>query len=273
MEKLKRALDMARAGTTLQVIPGSMDGGAPRNVDSTSQAQTQSPTTQSWLVTMKPEHLREQRVVLPQEKSPAAQTYRLLRTQVLQRARAEDLRLIGIVGTMPGEGKTLTAVNLALAMAAEPNQTVLLVDLDLRRPSVATVLGIPPRKGVEAYLHGSADLAELFCRLYGVNRLAILPAFNPMAATSEVLADQRARSLLHELKSRYDDRFILIDLPPALTADDALTVAPELDAVIVVAAEGRTRREDLRRLDATLANVKIIGTVLNRASERQQIVY
>jgi Mrp family chromosome partitioning ATPase len=216
---------------------------------------------------------REQRVVLPQERGPAPNAYRMLRTQVLRHARACHARTIGIVSAAGGEGKTLTAVNLALSLAAEPNQTVLLLDLDLQRPGVATLLDLPAERGVEEYLAGTGSIAGCFWRIEGIERLSVLPAFALPTAASEVLAGARVKELLHELKSRYQDRLVLIDLPPALLNDAVLTVAPLLDAVLIVGCEGRTRRDDLSRLREMLGGVALLGTVLNCATDFERRAY
>jgi len=210
---------------------------------------------------------------MPEETGSAASAYRMLRTQFLQRVRAHQLRTIGVISAADGEGKTLTAVNLALSLAAEPNQTVLLIDLDLRRPSVATVLDLPAEQGLEAWFTGQAPVDDLFWRLSGVERLLILPTVAPLAGSSELLAGARVKELLHELTTRYADRLVMLDLPPLLLADDVLTIAPLLDAVVIVASEGRTRREDLARMNELLGPSRVLGTVLNRASESEKRAY
>ena len=215
----------------------------------------------------------ERRIIAPEDRGPAAGAYRMLRTQVLREARAQQLRVIGIVSAANGEGKTLTAVNLALSLAAEPNQTVLLVDLDLHRPGIARLLGLPAEQGVEECLTGTTSIAGRFWRIEGIERFSVLPAIAPQPGSSELLASFWVRDLLHELRSRYDDRLVLLDLPPVLLSDDVLTIAPVLDAVLVVGCEGRTRRDDLLRLREILGGVRIIGTVLNRATEFERRAY
>jgi|ERR1700683_323362 protein-tyrosine kinase len=215
----------------------------------------------------------ERRIVSPQDTGPAAGAYRMLRAQVLRQVRALQARTVGIVSAADGEGKTLTAVNLALSIAAEPNQTVLLVDLDLRRPSVAGLLDLSAEVGLEDYLGGEGQLAGRFWRIEGIERLSVLPAIAPLWGSSELLASPRVKDLLEELKTRYTDRLVLIDLPPALLSDEVLTIAPLLDAVLVVGREGRTRREDLTRLREMLGNVKLLGSVLNCASEFERRAY
>jgi protein-tyrosine kinase len=223
--------------------------------------------------TLDREALRSRRVVMPDEASPAANAYKMLRTQVLQRMRRQGYRAIGIASAVDGEGKSLTAINLSLALAAEPNQTVLLVDLDLRRPSIARILGLPVQQGIEACIQGNAGIADVLWRPEGVQRLGVIPANAVGLTSSDVLAADRMRLTIQELRNRYEDRLLVVDLPPLLLTDDVLTIAPLLDAVLLVVAEGRTRREDAARADELLGETPRLGTVLNQSHEVEQRVY
>ena len=217
--------------------------------------------------------LRQRRVIFPDEESLAGDAYRMLRTQLLQRVRQRSARVIGVASPADGDGKTLTAVNLALALAAEPNQTILLVDMDLRRPNVANLLGIPEARGVDAILRGEIGVDEALWRPEGRDRLAVLPAAPVAGSSSELLAGERTRAFLQEIRTRYADRLIILDLPPILLTDDVLTLAPLLDGVLLVISEQRTRREDLQRAQSLLAGVPQLGSVLNRATRSERRAY
>ena len=220
------------------------------------------------------ETLRQRRVVFPDEESLAGDAYRMLRTQLLQRVRQRGSRVIGVASPADGDGKTLTAVNLALALAAEPNQTILLVDMDLRRPSVAKLLGIPEPRGVESVLRGEIGVDEALWRPEGRDRLAVLPVRRARAVRRpNCCAGERTRAFLQEIRTRYADRLVILDLPPVLLTDDVLTLAPLLDGVLLVIAEQRTRREDLQRAQSLLADVPQLGTVLNRATRSERRAY
>jgi len=219
------------------------------------------------------ETLRQRRVIFPDEESLAGDAYRMLRTQLLQRVRQRGARVIGIASPADGDGKTLTSVNLALALAAEPNQTILLVDMDLRRPNVAKLLGIPEPRGVESVLSGEIGVDEALWRPEGRDRLAVLPSAPLSGSSSEVLAGERTRAFLQEIRSRYPDRLVILDLPPILLTDDVLTLAPHLDGLLLVISEQRTRREDLQRAQALLADVPQLGSVLNRATRSERRAY
>jgi protein-tyrosine kinase len=219
------------------------------------------------------ENLRQRRVVFPDEETLAGDAYRMLRTQLLQRVRQRGARVIGVASPADGDGKTLTSVNLAMALAAEPNQTILLVDMDLRRPSVAKLLGIPESRGVESILRGDIGVDEALWRPEGRDRLAILPSAPLGGLSSEILAGERTRAFLQEIRTRYADRLVILDLPPILLTDDVLTLAPLLDGLLLVISEQRTRREDLQRAQALLADVPQLGSVLNRATRSERRAY
>ncbi len=217
--------------------------------------------------------LRQKRVISPDGSEPAGHAYRMLRTQVLQRSRAHGLSTVGVVSAVNGEGKTLTAINLALSLAAEPNQTVFLVDLDLRRPSVASTLGLHPASGLESWFGGDDPTRTACYALEGVERLYVLPTLAPVQGSSETLAGLGTRRLLSELKGREAGRLLIVDLPPMLLSDDALMVAPLLDAVVLVVNERGTRREDVARVMELLGDTRVVGTVLNRSSESESRAY
>jgi protein-tyrosine kinase len=217
--------------------------------------------------------LKERRVVSMHDTQPAGHAYRMLRTQVLQRARSHGLNTLGVVSAINGEGKTLTAINLALSLAAEPNQSVLLLDLDLRRPTVARTLGLNVERGLESWFGGEEPTRNVCYGIEGVERFHVVPTLLPVGGSSEVLAGIGTRRLFTELKGRDPGRLLVVDLPPVLLSDDALMVAPLLDAVVLVVNERRTRREDVVRVVELLGNTRIVGTVLNRSSESERRTY
>lgn len=215
-------------------------------------------------ITLDPEYLRDHRVITDFGFGEAAQSYKILRTQVLQRARSNGWRTLGVTATRQGHGKTLTALNLAISLANEVNQTVLLADLDLRRPSLSGYLCAEKLNGISDYLIGRYDISEILINP-GIKRLVILPGNEPLINSSEQLSSPRMVQLVEELKMRYPDRIVLFDLPPLLMGDDVMAFAPNLDALILVLEEGKTTREELRRAYELLEGQNILGTVLNKS--------
>jgi len=148
-----------------------------------------------------------------------------------------------------------------------------LIDLDLRRPAIAQTLGLRAPHGLEAWFQGDDPTKNACYALEGVERLYVLPTMTAVSGSSEVLAGLGTRRLLNELKARDSGRLLIVDLPPVLLSDDALTVAPLIDAVVLVVHERHTRREDVVRVIELLGNTRIAGTVLNCASESEKRAY
>jgi protein-tyrosine kinase len=269
MDRIQRALDLARAQRP-HTAP-SEDGRLERTT--LYREFGIAPVEFAARLPLDWESLRERRIISSSDSQPAGHAYRLLRTQVLQRARAHGLSTVGVVSAVNGEGKTLTAINLALGLAAEPNQTVMLIDLDLRRPGIAQYLGLKPDFGLESWFGGDDPTKKVCYALEGVERLYVLPTLTPVPGSSETLAGLGTRRLLSELKERDSGRMLIVDLPPVLLSDDALMVAPLLDAVVLVVNERRTQREDVVRVIELLADTRIVGTVLNRSSESEKRAY
>lgn len=269
MERIQRALDLAkgqRAPAPVAEDPRAERVALSREF-SLASVESIARLPVDWAA------LKERRVISTDDARPAGHAYRMLRTQILQRARANGLNTLGVVSAVNSEGKTLTAINLALSLAAEPNQTVILVDLDLRRPAVAGTLGLGATRGLETWFAGDEPTKNVCYGIEGVERLYVLPTLTPVSGSSEILAGLATRRLFTELKNRDPGRLLIVDLPPVLLSDDALMVAPLLDAVVLVVNERRTRREDVIRVVELLGNTRIVGTVLNRSSESELRAY
>lgn len=203
------------------------------------------------------------RLKLGTDNDPVAEAYRIVRGRVLRWLDTEQRNTVAVVSAAPDEGKTLSAVNLALSIAQDSNHTVLLVDLDLRSPSVHSILELDVDRGIESFLANEARIEDLIVPV-AFQRMAVLPCVRPVASSSEVLAGNVVRSLIAELRLRYRDRVILFDLPPALLGDDVRTFLPLVDAALLVVCDGTTRKDHLSQMSELLADVPVIGSVLNR---------
>lgn len=211
--------------------------------------------------------LESNRIMSPYDTSAAAAAFRMLRTQVLQRMEENSWRSLAVLSAGKDDGKTTTAINLAISLASDHLHTVLLVDFDLKRPSIAQTLGIDPESGVDDVIHGKARVEDCLYHPENFERLVVLPARASIQNSSEALAGPRCRELVAELRGRYPDRLLIFDLPPILGADDALAFAPLVECALLVVAEGATKREDLLRCVELLRRTPVVGTVLNRATD------
>jgi Mrp family chromosome partitioning ATPase len=234
---------------------------------------TDTITFRSPIMSTSREQLAAQRVLPPGAAGPSGSAYKMLRTQVLRRLDQLGANTLAIIGATEGTGKTLTAINLAIAIAAEVNRTALLVDLDLRNPSLHRYLGFTPVKGVGDCLLDRIPAQLAMVKLEGYERLTILPARQPITDSSELLADQVTGNLVQDLRQRYLNRVVIFDLPPVLQADDALAFSKYVQAGLLVVREGHTQRDDVSRSLQLLQELKFVGTVLNAARDQPAMYY
>ena len=208
--------------------------------------------------------MERNRLIAGTGKDQVTSAYKVLRTQVLQRLNGNHWNALAVVSANHDEGKTVTAINLALSLAQEVNHTVLLVDLNLHTPAVHRYFDHNPRYGLSDYLLDGVELKDILFNP-GVDRLVVLPAGDGLANSSEMLSSPKMTALVEELKARYPSRIVLFDLPPLLSADDALVFSPYVDAALVVIEDGATEREELLRAVELLGDTPIIGAVLNKS--------
>lgn len=271
MERIRKALDLARLERALPSEPIRAGTATVTSDTDLEVATAAAPATITYTHTRSfqptPEHLEQNRIVNPASADPAAVAFRMLRTQVLQRLDANGWRSVAIFSPAATDGKTTTAINLAVSLASDRLHTVLLVDFDFKQPTLASRMGFVPEAGGDDVLTGTARVEDCLYHPEGFDRLVVLPARAALAHSSELLSGPRCRALVAELRSRYPERIILYDLPPVLCADDALSFSPLVECGLVVAAEGRTRRSDLVRTVELLHKTPLVGTVLNQASD------
>lgn len=220
--------------------------------------------------------LLEKNCVLPQIADQAAlRAYKILRTRVLRRLEANHWHSFAVTGVTAGEGKTLTAINLAVALAQDVSTSVFLMDLDLARPRIAQYLGMTGANGeygLSDYLLRDASIDSI---IYSpeIERLAVIPNFEAIPQSSELLTSSRMAQLLHALEAEVPRRILIVDMPPVLASDDVLAFAPQVDATLVVIAEGMTGRDAVRGATEVLAEMNLLGVVLNRSAERDDSAY
>jgi protein-tyrosine kinase len=199
---------------------------------------------------------------------PAAlNAYKLLRTRLRRRFVTNHWRSVTITSEGQGVGKTVTATNLAITFAQDPRTPVFLVDLDLHRPQVAHYLGMHIRKGLSDYLLGDAEIEEIIYSV-GIGGLAVVPNVQPLENASELLTSPRMLQLVRFLQAEKPDHVILYDMPPLMLSDDVLAFAPHTDCVLDVVAVGITRRASLEAAKDILAELNLVGIVLNRSKEQ-----
>jgi polysaccharide biosynthesis transport protein len=193
--------------------------------------------------------------------SQMAESYRALRTSLLLTNLGAPPKVIMVTSALPQEGKTTTSMNTALVLA-QKGVRVLLIDADLRRPSIHKIMGWGPRSGLSNVLTGSATLKQTIQPSFLPN-LSILPAGTPPPNPAELLASTNMRDVLEELRGQYDH--IVVDTPPTLSVTDAVVLSPRADAIVLVIRSGQTTKQALRRSRdlLTQVNAKVSGVLLN----------
>ena len=272
MERIKEALEKARLERQR-----SYGGAGSRSITpggaTKSRATGPISYTQTRTVKISRELLERNRIITGSAQDIHSDAYRMLRTQVMQRMSENQWNVLAVTSPGAGEGKTLTAINLAISLAMELDYTVLLVDADLRKPGVHSYFDLTPEYGLSDYLTSDIQLSELLIHPDVVEHLVILPGGNAITNSSEMLSSPKMKQLVEEVKNRYSSRIILFDVPPLLATADALAFSPYVDAALLVIEEGKTTAEDAKYALDMLQGTSVIGTVLNKADNIKTEIY
>jgi len=270
MERIRQAVEQAK-----RERQKSGDDTSPRSVrvgiGAVSVAPDRPATSfqydQTRAVEVSAEVRNNNRLVASIKDHPLRDIYKMLRTRILQEMKANSWNTVAVTSPSKGAGKTLTAINLSIAIAGDLSHTALLIDGDLRHPSAHQYFGFEPEFGLSDHLLGDVPLSKVFFHP-DMERLTVLPGKDPINESAEMLASPKVVSMLSEIRSRYSDRIIVVDLAPVLSVDDVLALAPNVDCVLMVAEAGATSREDLAQAIEMLEGVPIVGTVLNKVEKK-----
>jgi protein-tyrosine kinase len=210
------------------------------------------------------EQLDQQNIVGFRNADTRARPFKLLRSQILRRAQEDGLKVLGIASAAPHVGKTFVATNLAAALSRIADLNVILVDLDLHRPAVATRLSFDPNApGVHDVLSGDATLDQAARRI-GDERLLVVPGFQREVATGELLTSARGDALFAAMRDVPAGTIVLVDMPPIFADDDAVIIGRHLDGFLLVVEDGRTTAKQAKETVRVLAPTPLIGSILNR---------
>jgi capsular exopolysaccharide synthesis family protein len=261
MDRLEKALEKARQLREVELINMVHSPGREQTEFRVNPAAFTGPVQQ-----IDEAQLERRRILAHRTRSREADIFRILRTKVLQEMQKSGARTLGITSPNYGDGKTTIALNLAISIAQDMKQTVLLVDLDLRKPSLHEYLDVVPTMGLSDYLLHNAPIQECFLRP-SIERLNTLPAGRPLDNSSELLGSHKMAALAQELRTRYPDRIIIYDMPPVLAQDDPIAFTPHIDSMLVVVRDGHTKIEEVKQCLDALSKANVIGTVLNNVDK------
>lgn len=277
MSKLKKALEKAKAsrGGDLYTSIGEMEGlaavGQRGRAAVTDRCEIEVCYSRTKVEPVDLKTLRKNKIISLFQEDGITDQIKTLRTQILMKLREVGGNTILVTSANPSEGKTFTAINLGVSIAQELDRTVLIVDADLRNPSVHhydfanDFFGIHISEGLAHYLMGQVEVADILLNP-GIEKLTILPGGRPLPNSAEVLGSPRMESLIKEMKSRYrSDRVIIFDSPAILVCPDPLVLASFVDGILLVVEEERTTAADLKRCMELLKDRLILGAVLNKS--------
>lgn len=208
-----------------------------------------------------------------QPRSQIAEEYRVIKRPLLRNLQGKGAtavdngNLIMVSSALPGEGKSFTAINLAISIAMELDHTVLLVDADVSRPAILNRLGLAPEKGLMDVLTGRAELGDVLLRT-NVEKLSLLPAGMPHPRATELLASDAMNRMLEEMATRYAERVIVFDSPPLLVTTEARELATHMGQVVLVVEANRTTHGTVKQALAAIENCPIKLLVLNKSGDR-----
>jgi len=210
--------------------------------------------------------LESNKIIAGMLTNPVSESYRLLRTKILRVMSQNKWRVIGVTGPSSSSGKTLTATNLAVAIAMTPNHSALLIDADMRKVALSRMFGIDPDYGLGEFLSWKASLEEVVV-CPGIDDLGVIVNTHPLQGSSDLLMGDALRILIDQVRQNDDNLVAIFDLPPVFVGDDAVALSANLDAVLVVVDSGHTTREQLESCMDLLKDVNIAGYVLNNAPD------
>ena len=202
-------------------------------------------------------------VTLNAPTEPVCEEYRKLKAALVKMTQGESFEnMIMITSSVPGEGKTITSINLAITMAQEFDHTVLLIDTDLRRPMVHNYLNITQSKGLLDCLTGQCNFSDILIPT-GIGRLSVVTAGRDVANPVELLTSNRMKALLDEIKHRYSDRYIILDTPPILPFAETRALAHQVDGVVLVVKEMLATQANVKESVEALKGCRLLGTIFN----------
>ena len=276
MEQIRTALERARDEGARPQEPARSKVAPPwldADLGGTNQVSRGGP---NWTaeVALDVKHLESNRIVAFDDTDLRTKSFDILRTQVLQAMDQKNWKILGITSPSAGCGKTVTAVNLAFSIARQPERSALLVDLDLQKPQVASTLGIKCRTSLVDVLGGRTSLPQSVVRAFaGSYHIMVLPVEIPTLRSSAWIASRPMSEMLQEIRKLYESSLVILDLPPMLASDDVISLLPQLDCILLVAAVGKSTVAEITECNKHLQAAEVVRLVLNKVPEQASNYY
>lgn len=266
------APDPPQGAAAAESVAGTASAGPDRSNKSAPEQLIQWPETVSRSVELDLARLDSMGIVVPSSpRSQIAEEFRVIKRPVLANARGKGAapvdngNLIMVTSSVPGEGKSFNSINLAMSIAMELDNRVLLVDADVARPSILNLLGLPPAKGLmDVLLDKNVGLPDVLLRT-NIEKLTLLPAGMPHKNATELLASGAMHALLVELAHRYPDRIIIFDSPPLMVTTEAPVLAQSMGQLLIIVEAGRTTHAMVKQALSKIRDCPVKMVVLNKA--------
>ena len=274
MDKISKALEQARSkrqGTNASFVDQSVSEEAEEISDDLSISVHENDFSVKSF-TPNALTLEKNRILNHTSKEEVVQPYKVFRTRLLQILKDKNWSSIAVVSPTKNDGKTTVAINLAISIGNSLKNNAVLLDLDLLIPSIHSRYGYRPSCGLEDYFENDMPLSEILISP-DMERLFIAPSTRPLRDSSELITTSKGAELITEAKSLSLDSVVIVDLPPVLVSDDAISFLPHIDAVLLVVREGKTSKTDIERTQEMLASVNIAGVVVNDSIEPTALGY
>ena len=221
---------------------------------------------------LKEQQLDRNLVSFHNPRSVEAELFKTLRTNLLFPAEGKAPKTILVTSALPGDGKSFTSANLAISIAQGVEDHVMLIDCDVRKPTIHKLFGYKQTAGLSDYLTGEIDISKILLKT-PIDKLTLLAAGRPPQNPTELLSSKKMKALLDEVKNRYEDRYIIIDSPPPSMASETNAIQNYVDGVLLIVKSGKTPRNAVQETIEQIGKEKILGIVLNQAPQSVKKYY
>jgi protein-tyrosine kinase len=282
MEQIKQAVDRAKASSSAERLrqladapletPPMLQHGAKTLSEVSTRPSSAVPVFTDEKLNW--QTLEQHRIIAHSAADRRAKAFDMLRTQVLQSMDQKNWHFLAVTSPTVGCGKTVTAINLALSIARQPDRPVLLIDMDLQRPAVAKYLGLNGRQGLQGILEGRTSFADGLTRAHFDGcELLILPVEAPTARSSELIGSRIMSKLLQDIRRDFKSHIVIFDMPPILQSDEVIATLPKMDCALLVTAVGVSTARQITECRGHLKSTEVVRLVLNKTQEVAEDYY
>ena len=269
MDHIRQAIERAKETRGSDLQPQEQPAAGPLAPQSLTALSTPAATqAQRKEIVLSGPHLESKRIIAHDITDPRTKSFDVLRTQVLQSMDLKSWQFLGVTSATEDCGKTVVATNLALSISRQTERSVLLIDMDLQRPHVADCLGLSCDQDVVSVLEGQANLSNVIIQASIRNQnFLVLPCKSSTLNSSEWMASRSMSALLQAIKRDYRAWTVIIDLPPMLVGDDVISILPQIDGILLVAAIGTTTLAQIKECNKHFESTSVVRVVINKTPD------